>query len=93
MTERTSTPETVDDWEADEHLLLTGGTKKGPTCTVALMLGSHPDPVKVARLRELIDDKGIVGTRLAEFVAKHGGPRPAKYQPLMRHRNRLCGCP
>lgn len=100
MAEReTSTPATGDDFDADAEALADGGVKKGPTCTVTAMFDAHPDPAKVERIRGFIDDHTIIGTRLAEFVAKHGGPRPAKYNALMRHRKRAgagvdgCGCP
>lgn len=92
MTEQTSTPGTSGDWDGDLDELVSGKVKKGPICTVALMLDMHPDKAKAARLAELIDDKSIVGTHLTPFVTKHGGPHPAKYSALMRHRKRACEC-
>lgn len=100
----TTLPDGGDNFDTDAALLVSGKVKKGPDCTVALMLETHPDPTRAERIRGFIDDRTIPATKIAEFCAKqgadgvlYGGTRPAKSDAIRRHRKRGtgtgCGCP
>lgn len=92
MTSNTSAPATGDDFDADVAELL-AKVKKGPSCSVAIMLDTHPDVERSVKIRAWIADDGIPATKLFEFIAKHGGPRPATYSGICRHRKSRCECP
>lgn len=69
--------------------------RKGPPCSVGTMLDALPAD-RAAAIRSLIDNPELYGSKVAEFLAKHGGARPAKASAILRHRKRHagggCGC-
>jgi hypothetical protein len=60
---------------------------KGPTCTVALILKSHPDADEI---KTAIDECATPGTVIARALEATGSK--VKAEAIQRHRRKACGC-
>jgi hypothetical protein len=60
---------------------------KGPACTVALILKSHPDANEI---KASIEERGIPGTVIARALEATGSK--VKAEAIQRHRRGACGC-
>jgi len=63
--------------------------KKGPTCSVKILLNDLDDEDRQA-LAEALDDEKIAGTAIERALLKEGHRMPA--HNIQRHRRGMCSC-
>lgn len=63
--------------------------KKGPACTVSVLL-TKLEKSDAADLQAALDDAGISATIIAKVLSERG--ERISVEALRRHRRKMCGC-
>ena len=74
-----------------EMLVRPAPIRKGPPCTVGVLMSKLPEDER-AGLQQMLDDCGWLGTDISREVAVLGYARIAG-QTFNRHRRGACQCP